>query len=157
MPNKHGEFIWYELLTDNSDGALQFYSEILGWEATDSGQPGMDYRILHARDEDAGELLDVGGLMQLTQEMRQRGARPLWLGYIGVDDVDQAVGRIVVAGGAVQMPPTDIPDVGRIAMVTDPQSVPFYVMRGFSKERSRAFAADRPRIGHCAWNELGHL
>ena len=154
MPNKHGEFFWYELLTDNSDEALAFYSAILGWEATDSGQPGMHYRILHARDEGAGGTRDVGGLMQLTQEMRQNGARPIWLGYIRVDNVDQAVANIVAAGGNEQLPATDIPDVGRIAMVTDPQGIPFYVMRGFSNETSMAFAADKPRIGHCAWNEL---
>ncbi len=110
MPNRHGEFIWYELLTDDSDGALQFYSRILGWQATDSGQPGMHYRILHARDEDTGDRRDIGGLMQLTEEMSQSGARPVWLGYIGVDDVDQTVAYILTAGGTVQMPPTDIPD-----------------------------------------------
>src|SRR5690625_7310585 len=52
------------------------------------------------------------------------------------------------------MPPLDIPDVGRLAMVTDPQGAVFYVMRGFSNQISLAFAADKPRVGHCAWNEL---
>jgi predicted enzyme related to lactoylglutathione lyase len=154
MPNQHGEFIWYELLTDNSDAAQQFYSAFLGWQVTDSGQPGMNYRILHARDEGTGEVQDIGGLMQLTEEMRQGGARPVWLGYIGVDDVDGTVASIVAAGGVVQMPAMDIPDVGRIAMVTDPQGAPFYVMRGISNKTSLAFAYDKPRIGHCAWNEL---
>lgn len=154
MPNRHGEFIWYELLTGNSEAALAFYSAILGWQASDSGQPGMDYRILHARDEDTGEVRDVGGLMQLTEEMRQDGAKPLWLGYIGVDDVDQSVANTVAAGGEVRMPPVNIPDVGRIAMVTDPQGAPFYLMRGIGSESSLAFASDKPRVGHCAWNEL---
>ena len=54
MPNQHGEFIWYELATDNADAAQHFYSAILGWRVTDSGQPGVDYRILHAPDEDTG-------------------------------------------------------------------------------------------------------
>lgn len=154
MPNQHGEFIWYELLTDNSAAALTFYTAILGWQATDSGQPGMDYRILNAWDEDIGEWRGIGGLMQLTAEMRQNGARPVWLGYIGVDDVDRTVANITAAGGKSRVPPTDIPDVGRIAMVTDPQSTPFYVMRGISSETSLAFASDKPRVGHCAWNEL---
>lgn len=154
MPNTHGEFIWYELLTDDSKGALQFYSTILGWQATDSGQPGMDYRIFQARDEDTGEWRGIGGLMPLTDEMSLSGAKPVWLGYIGVDDVDQTVANIITSGGSVQMPPADIPDVGRIAMVSDPQGTPFYVMRGISNETSLAFASDKPRIGHCAWNEL---
>tara|TARA_R110000823_G_scaffold171736_6_gene304114 strand:- start:4629 stop:5426 length:798 start_codon:yes stop_codon:yes gene_type:complete len=154
MANQHGEFIWYELLTDNSEAALAFYSALLGWQATESGQPGMDYRILHARDEDTDEPHDIGGLMQLTDEMRQGGARPVWMGYIGADDVDQTVANIAAAGGSVHMPATDIPEVGRIAMVTDPQGAAFYVMRSFSSETSLAFASDKPRVGHCAWNEL---
>src|SRR5690625_5584987 len=72
--------------------------------------------------------------MQLTDEMRQHGASPVWLGYIGVDDVDLTVDRIVSAGGRVQMPPFDIPDVGRLAMVTDPHGAVFYVIRGFSNQ-----------------------
>src|SRR5690554_1922314 len=147
MSNKHGEFIWYELLTDDGDAALAFYSVILGWQASDSGQPGMDYRILRSRDKNSGEEHDVGGLMQLTEEMRQHGAKPVWLGYIGVDDVDHTVASIVTAGGSVQMPPSDVPDVGRIAMVTDPQGAPFYIMRGISDQTSLAFASDKPRVG----------
>ena len=154
MANKHGEFIWYELLTDHIDAALAFYSAILGWQASDSGQPGMDYRLVRARDKDSGEEHQVSGLMQLTDEMRQQGARPVWLGYIGVDDVDHTLASIVTAGGSVQMPAADIPHVGRIAMVTDPQGAPFYIMRGISDQTSLAFASDKPRVGHCAWNEL---
>ena len=52
------------------------------------------------------------------------------------------------------MPPQDIPNTGRFAFVTDPQGVPFYVMRGFSDQPSESFAAEAPRDGHCAWNEL---
>lgn len=154
MANKHGEFIWYELCADDADAAQRFYSAILGWRVSDSGQSDVDYRILHARDEDTGEWRPVGGLMQLSEEMKQGGARPVWLGYIGVDDVDRTVADITAMGGSVQMPATDIPGVGRIAMVTDPQGTPFYVTRGSSDETSLAFASDRPRVGHCAWNEL---
>ncbi|MDO6440543.1 VOC family protein [Marinobacter sp. 2_MG-2023] len=154
MRNRHGEFIWYELLTDNCDAAFSFYRALLGWQATDSGQAGMDYRILHAQDKDSGEYHDIGGLMQLTDEMKQGGARPLWLGYIGVDDVDQTLARILATGGQLQMPARDIPRGGRIAMVTDPQGTPFYVMGSLSDETSLAFAFDKPRVGHCAWNEL---
>ena len=154
MANQHGDFIWYELLTDHSDEALQFYSAILGWKATDSGYPGMNYRILHAQDENTGKCSEIGGLMQLTDEMKKSGARPVWLGYIRVDDVSQTVARIVSAGGDVRLPPTDIPNVGCIALVTDPQGTLFYIMRDLGSEPSLAFASDKPRIGHCAWNEL---
>jgi uncharacterized protein len=96
----------------------------------------------------------VAGMLPLNDDMRAGGARPCWLGYIGVDDVDASVSRITQAGGRVLMPARDIPGVGRLAMVTDPQGVPFYVMRGAVDGTSTAFASERPQPGHCAWNEL---
>lgn len=149
MPNKHGDFIWYELLTDNTELAQAFYGPILDWEFNDSGQAEMEYTIITAKAS-----ADVGGLLQITPEMKVGGAQPIWLGYIAVDDVDASIERIIAAGGTEIMPATDIPDVGRIAMLSDPQGALFYIMRGLSDETSRAFAADRPRKGHCAWNEL---
>jgi predicted enzyme related to lactoylglutathione lyase len=77
---------------------------------------------------------------------------PGWLGYIGVDDVDSAVADIEGAGGKVHMPAMDLDGVGRMALVADPQGVPFYVMRGASEEASTAF--DPVKAGHCSWNEL---
>src|SRR5690554_5180832 len=111
MPNKHGEFIWYELLTDDSNAAIQFYSKLLGWDVANSGHPEIDYSILSIRDE-TGARREVGGVMQLTEQMRQGGAKPIWLGYIGVDNVDQTVANVVADGGTVHMPPTDTPEVG---------------------------------------------
>jgi hypothetical protein len=147
MANKHGDFIWYELMTVDADAAQGFYGGLVGW--TFAPHPGpMDYRIFSADGP------PVGGLMALTAEMQQGGARPLWAGYIGVDDVDATAERIASAGGTVLMEPQDIPDVGRFAFVTDPQGAPFYLMRGFSDEPSQSFARDAPREGHCAWNEL---
>jgi len=148
MPNQHGDFIWYELLTDDADAAQAFYADVFGWTARGAGQPGMDYRLFEARD---GE---VGGLMPISDEMKAGGARPVWLGYIAVDDVDASVASITAAGGKAQMPAMDIPDVGRLAMMSDPQGAPFYVMRGASDRTSQAFAYNEPRLGHCAWNEL---
>lgn len=148
MANLQGDFIWYELLTTDAAAAQAFYADVIGWTATDSGQPGIDYRILASAEG------NLGGLMQITNDMASAGARPVWLGYIAVDDVDATVAAITAGGGAIQMSPMEIPDVGRIAMATDPQGAPFYVMRGASDEESHAFAYDRPRLGHCAWNEL---
>lgn len=152
--NQRGEFIWYELLTNDCDAAIKIYGSILGWQTRESIQQHVDYRICRMEDDDAGEAHDVCGLLQLTDGMIKDGVKPVWLGYIGVEDVDQSASDIVAAGGSTQMPPTSIANIGRLAMVTDPQGVPFYVMRGLSNKNSLAFASDRPRIGHCAWNEL---
>ncbi|MGE0487107.1 MAG: VOC family protein [Gammaproteobacteria bacterium] len=148
MPNRHGDYIWYELLTTDANAAETFYGNVIGWTASDSGQVGVDYRLLATADGHAG------GMMQLTPDMTAGGARPAWFGYIAVNDVDDSVASITAAGGSVYMPAMDIPGVGRIALLADPQGAPFYVMRGASEAESRAFAYDGPRTGHCAWNEL---
>jgi len=147
MSNRHGAFIWYELMTSDIEAARAFYEPVVGWTiGGKSDMPGMDYRMVSAPDG------MVGGVMQIDDDMAANGARPVWLGYIGVEDVDATAAAIKWEGGKILVEPRDIPDVGRFAMATDPQGAPFYVMRGFSNEASTAFLADAP--GHCAWNEL---
>ncbi len=145
MANLHGEFIWYELITSDPDAAQAFYGPLLGWTFADSGQQDMDYGIISKGDN------AVAGIMKQPEGAPMP---PCWMGYIRVDDVDAAAANIQQHGGAVHMAPHDIPDVGRIAMLADPQGVMFYVMKGVGDGTSTAFAADKPMPGHCAWNEL---
>lgn len=145
MANKHGDFIWYELLTSDPDAAAAFYGPLVGWSFEPAGQEGMDYRVFSKGSE------GIGGCMKLPEGAPMP---PMWLGYIGVDDVDECVAGIRAAGGQVHMEPQDIPGVGRFAFVADPQGVSFYVMRGASDAASTAFSYETPRDGHCAWNEL---
>lgn len=139
-------FIWYELLTSDPDAAERFYGSVLGWSARDSGQAGMDYRFLSING------VAVGGLMALPEAAAAAGMRPGWLGYIGVADVDQCVAGTLAAGGAVQMPATDVPGVGRMAMVADPQGASFYVMAPIATGPATSFAPGKP--GHGGWHEL---
>lgn len=145
MTNKHGEFVWYELLTSDVEAAATFYAAVVGWQAR-SFDETQGYRIFAAPDA------DVAGLMTIPEEAASAGMRPCWLGYVGVDDVDKAAADIAAAGGKQHVPPTDIPGVGRFAMFADPQGAPFYVMRGTSEGTSSSFAPCIP--GHCHWNEL---
>lgn len=148
MANPEGTPIWYELMTADPDASKAFYDDVIGWtiEAQPSGE--MDYRMI---DSGSGGGM-VGGVMRLTEAMQAGGAKPTWLFYIGVNDVDASVEKIKAAGGSVLMPAWDIPGIGRIAMVADPQGIPFYIMRGASEESSTAF--DRMGMGKCNWNEL---
>ena len=84
--------------------------------------------------------------------MAQHGARPAWLGYIAVDDVDDMIAKVQAKGGKLLMPPTDIPMAGRIALVTDCCGAPFYVMTPNGNGPSTAFT--RGAAGACQWNEL---
>jgi uncharacterized protein len=146
MANQHGDFIWYELLTSDADAAARFYGAVVGWQERPAEGSDRGYRIFGIRGA------DVGGLMPLPAGAEQAGMRPTWLGYVAVDDVDATTSEIVRDGGAQHMPPTDILGVGRLAMLTDPQGVMFYVMRGAMDGTSTAF--DQSQSGHCNWNEL---
>ncbi len=139
-------FIWYELLSADADAASVFYAEVVGWNIQDSGMPGGAYSILHA-----GSSM-VGGMMTLPADAAASGMKPGWLGYVHVPDVDRAIGEIRAAGGMPLMPGTDIPGVGRFAMLADPQGAFFYVMTPASDGKSTAFSPGT--IGHVGWNEL---
>lgn len=146
-PDLPGSLIWYELLSPDPDASKSFYDSIVGWniEAT-SGFPN-GYRMIGRGD---GKF--AGGVLPLTAEMRGHGARPCWLGYIAVDDVDATAAAVKADGGAVLFPAIDIPNVGRIAMLADPQGAPFYIMRPTGNEASDAFSVDQSQ--HVRWNEL---
>jgi uncharacterized protein len=153
MANPVGSFIWYELMTTDPEGAAAFYEPIIGWKVAGHSEPGnaMDYRMLVRSD---GSF--QGGVMKLTDAMCRGGARPCWMGYHYVADVDAAVAAIVADGGQLLMPAFDI-DVGRIAMVTDPQGVPHYVMTPRPPEGKEDMASDvcdRSAEQRIAWNEL---
>ena len=152
MPNTHGSFVWYELITPDPDGAKEFYGSVVGWTiASQAGFPN-GYRMIGRAD---GK--NAGGLLPLTPDMQDHGARPVWLGYVGVDDVDGTVAAIEKDGGKVMMAPWDIPGAGRAAMVTDPQGAPFYIMtptppEGAEDAASDVFDPEKPQ--HVRWNEL---
>lgn len=141
-----GAFIWYELLADDVVAAAAFYARVVGWRAVDGGVPVPGYRHL----EMAGE--KVGGLMALPRAAKAAGAQPCWLPYLHAGDLDARVAAVVADGGALQMPPTAMPGVGRIAMLADPQGTSFYAMAPEGEGESRCFS--RELGGHCGWNEL---
>jgi uncharacterized protein len=154
MTNPLGSFVWYELMTTDPEGAAAFYGPIVGWKVdphSEAGSEAMDYRKIVRSDGGF-----AGGVMKLTDAMCDGGARPCWMGYLYVPDVDAAVSAIVADGGQALMPAFDI-EVGRIAMVTDPQGVPHYVMTPKPPEGKEGMASDvydRCAEQRIAWNEL---
>jgi uncharacterized protein len=149
-----GSFIWYELMTTDPDSAAAFYGAVIGWKiaAPATSMPdGKDYRMIVRSDGGS-----AGGMLKLSEEMLKQGARPVWLGYLHVVDVDAAVKGIEASGGRTLMPRMDLP-VGSIAMVADPMGTPFYVMRpipppGMPDAKSDVF--DTRAEQRVRWNEL---
>lgn len=139
-------FVWYELMTTDADAAETFYSDVVGWRTQDAGMPGMRYMILSVGE--AG----VGGIMTIPPNACAAGARPGWIGYIGVDDVDATAGRVKQAGGTIHKLPEDIPGIGRFAVVADPQGASFVLFRGSSEQPPERPAPGVP--GSPGWHEL---
>ena len=107
-----GQFVWHELMTADVDAAKAFYSELFGWEF-EIYKPGeMDYAMISAKGQ------THGGFMALDPE---RGIPPHWIGHVLVEDADQALARAEKVGGKAAFGPLDIPEIGRFAIIADPQ------------------------------------
>jgi hypothetical protein len=140
------QFFWHELMTTDTKAAEKFYGDVVGWRATDSGVPGeTPYTLFNVGDR------GIAGMLKITPDMAQNGARPGWLGYVSVDNVDEALSRLKQEGGKAFMGPQEVPNVIRFAMVADPQGAPFYIAKGLM-EAPPPLPMGTP--GTVGWNEL---
>ncbi|MGA8497193.1 MAG: VOC family protein [Xanthobacteraceae bacterium] len=146
MVSSHGCFVWYELTTTDAQAAKAFYADVVGWGLRDASTPGAAYTLFTAGED------PVAGLMALPAEARKMGALPLWTGYVGVDDVDAATDRLKRLGGAVYVPPTDVPDVSRYSVVTDPQAATLALVKWLNPGQQPPAAPTA--LGHVGWHAL---
>jgi uncharacterized protein len=144
--NSHGRFAWYELITTEAEAARIFYTKVVGWTAWDASVPGRAYILFIAREA------PVCGLVELPEAATKQGARPSWVGYVGVGDVDATAERIRSLGGSVLVPPTDVADISRFAMFADPQSARLALFKWRRPGRERSAEPDEP--GGVGWHEL---
>ena len=94
----------------------------------------------------------VAGLMTRPAEFEARNIPPHWMGYVAVADVDETVRRAIAAGGSALEAPMDIPEVGRMAVIADPQGAAISLITPLSDQRWSADVLQRP--GHVGWHEL---
>jgi uncharacterized protein len=118
----------------------------VGWGTKDASTSDAPYTLLMAAAE------PIGGVIELPQEARTAGGRPSWLGYVGVHDVDAVAQRFKDLGGTVHIPPTDLPDASRFAVVADPQMAMLALLEWPNAEPPRSPEHGAP--GRVAWNEL---
>src|SRR5262245_19922757 len=96
--NSQGRFVWYELITTDVRAAIAFYTRVMGWGAWDASAPGKPH-ILFGDGKSA-----ISALTPLPDAARQAGAQPMWVGYVGGDDIDAMAEEVARLGGAVQVP-----------------------------------------------------
>ncbi|HEX3984283.1 MAG TPA: VOC family protein [Acidisoma sp.] len=139
-----GRFVWHELMTTDPQGAGAFYSKVLPWKTQPSGMP--DYTLW------VSGKTQTGGLMAQPEPVRQSGAPPSWLVYIGTPDVDATAAAAERLGGRVLKAPADIPNVGRFAVLADPQGAAFAIFKPGPMPPMPDGA--NPSSGFFSWHEL---
>ena len=140
-----GTFCWHEVGVRNPDQAKQFYTSLFGWQTRDNdmGEHGV-YTLLLIDGQ------DIGGLYSLNHEMFA-GVPPHWLPYIAVADINASTEAARNLGAKINMGPMDVPDVGRMTMLQDPQGAHFALYEA-GKHRGEAKLGAVP--GRFCWNEL---
>jgi predicted enzyme related to lactoylglutathione lyase len=140
----HGRFVWQELMTEDTAKAAAFYSRVVGWRT----QPAAADPTYTQFGIGSGY---YAGMMRLPDEARASGAKPQWLAYIGVADVEATAAAAERLGGRLKKPGTDIPTIGRFAILSDPQGAAFAVFKPASEGMSPP--AETP-LGGFSWLEL---
>jgi hypothetical protein len=138
-----GRFVWYDLMSPDTEASKKFYTEVLGWGTRvdrplfgEHGRP--PYTMWMAGDA------PIGGLVPFSEDY--------WLGYVGVADVDRSVMQAENLGGEVVFDPCDIPKVGRFAVIEDPQGAAIAVFQ--TAEGSMPSQPFMPKPLEFSWHEL---
>lgn len=122
----HGMFSWFELMTDDVQGAKKFYKALLGWQLeTDRNNP--DYTLVRINESD----FPIAGIMDKNIAMGEKAASvpSHWGNYITVDDLNDILEKVGHLGGKVIVPATPIPKVGTFGVIQDPQGAVISLMQ----------------------------
>ena len=115
MESKAGSFAWLELATTDRKAGKDFYSSLFGWTSEDMSMgPEMTYTIFRIPGG------DVAGAYQLMKEQLEMHVPPHWMLYVKVTNADESAAKAVKLGARQIVPPSDIPNVGRFAVLQDP-------------------------------------
>jgi predicted enzyme related to lactoylglutathione lyase len=108
-----GAFSWSELLTTDPAAAAGFYSKLFGWTVKEPNAAMGGYRVVNVGEQ------DVAGIMELPAG--GPAMPPHWGCYVTVADADQTSALCLTLGGKVLVPAMDVPGVGRMVVLQDPQ------------------------------------
>jgi predicted enzyme related to lactoylglutathione lyase len=133
-------------MTPDTAGAKAFYPGLLGWGVEEMPGGEMAYTIV-------GPGAGVGGIMETPADAKARGVPPNWTAYVAVDDVDAAAAKAKALGGSAHVEPTDIPGIGRFAVIADPTGAVIAIMTPAPMDTSRP-TVERDAVGNVGWHEL---
>ena len=114
---KHGSFCWFELMTTDINGSKDFYKKLFGWDLKDQPMGDFSYTVVNANGD------DVAGIMLMPKDSKDMP--PTWGIYITVDNIEDTVKKAKKSGGTILVEPKDIPQIGKFAIIQDPQGAWF--------------------------------
>ncbi len=118
-----GRFVWYELMTTDPSAAVAFYGHVVGWKTQPFGEGGDPYLMWVAGQG------PLGGVMRLPEAASKMGAPSHWMAHVEVADVDATVVEARRLDAKVFVEPTDIPTIGRFAVLADPFGATISVLK----------------------------
>jgi predicted enzyme related to lactoylglutathione lyase len=139
-----GRPLWYELMTTDMKAAETFYGKVVGWASAPFEGSPQPYTMFTRSGE-----TPVAGLMTRPDGL---SAPPFWAMYVGVPKLEEAASHIQRLGGGALSPVIDVPTVGRMQMMRDPQGAAFYIYEpapAIEHQPERA-----PEVGEASWHEL---
>ncbi len=116
----HGAFSWSELTTSDPKAAAAFYSQLFGWAVNDMDMGTGPYHVVKVGDT------SVGGIM--GPPPGAPAMPPHWGCYVTVSSVEDTLAQCAALGGKTLVPAMDVPGVGRMAVIQDPQGAVLNVM-----------------------------
>jgi hypothetical protein len=138
-----GRPVWYELVTTDTGAAEKFYKNVIGWTSEPFPASPNPYTVFKRSPKN-----QVAGLMPRPDGMNMP---PFWAMYVAVPDLDDAVAHIKRLGGSALSGVIDVPTVGRLQMMKDPQGAAFYIIQPTPRDES---PETPPEIGDASWHEL---
>jgi uncharacterized protein len=138
-----GRVLWYELLTTDMKAAEAFYTNVIGWHVVPFEGSPEPYDMWTLADG-----TPVGGVMKIPQGMN---FPPHWGMYVGVANLEEAVSKIERLGGSALSPVIEVPTVGRMRTMKDPQGAAFSVYESANPPQR---PEEPPKVGDVSWHEL---
>jgi hypothetical protein len=138
-----GRPLWYELMTTDMKAAETFYEAVVGWTSAPFEGSPQPYAMFSRSGE-----IPVAGVMTRPEGVN---APPFWAMYVGVPKLEEAAAQIERLGGGECSPVIDVPTVGRMQMMKDPQGAAFYIYEPASADQPPEAAAE---LGEASWHEL---
>ena len=142
----HGRFVWFELLTTDPLGAVTFYGDIVGWHTQPFELPGATGPTYTMWVSGQGPL---GGVTELPENLRTMGVPSYWQGNVYVTNLDASLEEVTRLGGKIWVK-EDVPTIGRIAVIGDPQGAVLSLYQPTSDVPARELG----KAGEFYWHEL---